>query len=115
MVTGEVPGTMYGLSSNGWMDIELFEQWFSHHFLAYTPPTRPILLLLDGHSTHYQPNVIRATAKEQVIVFCLPPHTSHMTQPLDSSCFGALKRAWVDECHKYVSEHPGRVVTRYEF
>lgn len=25
----------------------------------------------------------------------LPPHTSHMTQPLDSSCFGALKRAWV--------------------
>ena len=27
-------------------------------------------------------------------VFCLPLHTSHMTQPLDSSCFGALKRAW---------------------
>ena len=38
-----------------------------------------------------------------------------MTQPLDSSCFGALKRAWVDECHKYVREHLGRVVTRYEF
>ena len=67
---------------------------------------------------HYQPNVIRAAAKEQVIVFCLPPHTSHnviMTQPLDSSCFGALKRAWVDECYKYVIEHPGRVVTRYKF
>ena len=26
MVTGEVPDTMYGLSSNGWMDTELFEQ-----------------------------------------------------------------------------------------
>ena len=61
--------------------------------------------LLDGHSTHYQPNVIKAAAKEQVIVFCFPLHTSHMTQPLDSSCFGAFKRSWVDECHKYVSFH----------
>ena len=41
MVVGEVPGTMYGLSSNGWIDTELFEQWFMHHFLAYAPPTRP--------------------------------------------------------------------------
>ena len=72
MVTGQVPGTMYDLSSNEWMDTELFEQWFSHHFLAYAPPT----LLLDGHSTHYQPNVIRTAAKEQVIVFAslrIPP------------------------------------------
>ena len=38
-----------------------------------------------------------------------------MTQPLDSSCFGALKRAWVEECHRYVTENPGRVVTRFEF
>ena len=24
---GEVPGTMYGLSSNGWIDSELFHSW----------------------------------------------------------------------------------------
>ena len=30
MVVGEIPGTMYGLSSNGWIDTELFEQWFMH-------------------------------------------------------------------------------------
>ncbi len=33
MAVGEVPGTMYGLSKNGWMDTELFELWFTHHFM----------------------------------------------------------------------------------
>lgn len=28
MTLGEVPGTMYRLSSSGWIDSELFEQWF---------------------------------------------------------------------------------------
>ena len=65
MVVGEVPGTMYGLSSNGWIDTERFEQWFMHHFLAYAPPTCPLLLLLDGHSTHYQPAVIRKAGFRQ--------------------------------------------------
>lgn len=115
MTSGEIPGTMYGLSSSGWIDSELFDLWFSHHFLAYAPPTRPLLLLLDGHSSHYTPAVIRKAAEEKVIVFCLPPHTTHLTQPLDSSCFGSLKKMWVEECHHYLCENPCRVITRYQF
>ena len=30
---GEVPGTLYGMSDSGWMDSELFSNWFSNHFL----------------------------------------------------------------------------------
>ena len=48
LTIGEVPGTTYGLSESGWMDVELFELWFQHHFLAYAPQCRPLLLLLDG-------------------------------------------------------------------
>ena len=40
LTTGEVPGTSYGLSSNGWMDQNLFSDWFSHHFLVYAPAAR---------------------------------------------------------------------------
>ena len=39
MSKGEIAGTMYGLSSNGWMDQELYRLWFKHHFLRYVPPT----------------------------------------------------------------------------
>ena len=32
LTEGEVPGTVYGLSSNGWMNTELFTDWFKGHF-----------------------------------------------------------------------------------
>jgi hypothetical protein len=77
MTIGEVPGTMYGLSGSGWMDSEIFENWFTNHFLLYAPPSRPLLLLMDGHSSHFSPVFVNRAAEEEVIVFCLPPHSTH--------------------------------------
>jgi len=52
LATGEVPpGTLYGLSHNGWMNGDLFLQWFEKHFLLYAPKARPLVLLMDGHSS----------------------------------------------------------------
>ena len=90
-VVGEVPSTIYGLSPRGWIDQELFDGWFTNHFLRYAPLVRPLLLLLDGHSSHYCPDTIRLAAKEKVIIFALPPNTTHFSQPLDKGCFGPLK------------------------
>ena len=52
-MVGEIPGTLYGLSGSGWMDSVLFEEWFTSHFLVHAPSIRPLLLLLDGHASHY--------------------------------------------------------------
>ena len=46
---GEIPGTLYGMSDLGWMDRELFANWFSTHFLKHVVSSQPFLLLLDGH------------------------------------------------------------------
>jgi transposase len=105
LTAGEVPGTFYGLSDKGWMDQELFDAWLSCHFLRYAPPTRPLLLLLDGHSSHYSPHAIRFAAKEKVIMFTLPPHTTHVTQPLDRGCFSPLKMAWREVCHTFMAQY----------
>ena len=115
MALGEVPGTMYALSDSGWMDAEIFESWFASHFLAYVPPSRPLLLLMDGHSSHFSPLFVNRAADENIIVFCLPPHSTHKTQPLDKGVFGPLKRVWREECHRYLCEHPGKVISRYQF
>ena len=69
MSIGEVQGTMYRLSGSGWIDTEIFESWFTSHFLAYAPPTRPLLLPMDGHSSHFSPLFVNRAAEEQVIVF----------------------------------------------
>ena len=115
LTRNEVPGTMYGLSSKGWIDRSLFSDWFFHHFLLYIPSARPVLLLMDGHSSHYSPEVIRAAAAEKVILFTLPPHTTHLTQPLDKGCFSPLKVAWRERCHEFYAKNPGRVISRYDF
>ena len=115
MTEGEVPGSMYGLSDSGWMDGELFDLWFRHHFLAHIPPARPVLLLLDGHSSHYTPSVINKAADEGIVLFCLPPHSTHITQPLDKTCFASLKRSWKEECHLHRVENPLKSINRYNF
>ena len=59
------------------MDGDLFVKWFHFHFLKHAPSERPILILLDGHSSHYNPKVIREAALAGVILFCLPPNITH--------------------------------------
>ena len=61
----EVPGTMYSCSDKGWITTELFESWLSDQFLTNAVSSRPLLLILDGHSTHNQPEVIRF-AREKI-------------------------------------------------
>ena len=48
-------------------------------------------------------------------MFCLPPHTTHLLQPLDKTCFSPLKGYWNEECQKYMSSNSGRVVNRFNF
>lgn len=111
----EVDGTIYGLSSSGWMDGELFQEWFHSHFLQYAPATRPLLLLLDGHSSHYRLEFISEACVSGVCVFCLPPNTTHVCQPLDVTPFNSLKVHWDNVCDEFMSANPGRIVTLHQF
>ena len=70
------PSTKHACSENGWIDTDLFEHWFKNHFLTHAVSSRP---LLDGHKTHYQPHVCQEAKKCEVIIFCLPPHSTHVS------------------------------------
>ena len=82
---------LYATSDSGFMNGDLYLQWFTKHFLKYAPPERPILLLQDGHSSHVTPALIDAAKANNVILFCLPPHTTHCLQPLDVAVYRGLK------------------------
>ena len=100
------------MSKNSWINSELFHGWFVDHFL---PRNRPLILLLDGHSSHYCPATIRYAAKEGILIYVLPPNTTHLTQPLDKGCFSPLKIKWKQVCSEFRWKNPGRVVTRFDF
>ena len=73
------------------------------------------MLLLDGHSSHFTLDLVKSAAEEDVIILCLPPHTTSDTKPLDTICFGPLKTYWAQLCHEYIFANPGRVITKYQF
>ena len=94
----QVPGITYGCSAKGWVDTVLFEGWLTEHFLLNAVCARPLLLLLYGHSSHYQPELIRFAKEHDIIIYCLPPHTTHKSQPLDANVFKPLKQNWQELC-----------------
>ena len=86
-----IPSSLYGKSPNGYMDGELFLKWLEKIFIPQTSHVRPTLLIYDGHSSHITINVIDLARENQIILYCLPPHTTNILQPLDVAIFKPLK------------------------
>ena len=62
------------------------------HFLQLAVRARPLIIVLDGQSSQYQPELVQYAKEKDVIPFCLPPHTTHESQPLDLNVFKPLKQ-----------------------
>ena len=101
-------------TATGWIQCSL-EQWFRNHFLVHASSIRPLLLLLDGHLSHYSPTFLKMAAEESIIVFCLPPHTTHLLQLLDNGVFASLKGQWRYECQRFYAQNPGKVLNQCNF
>ena len=48
---GAVPGTLFSHSENGWINSDIYLEWFEF-FIKSIPPTRPVVLIQDGHASH---------------------------------------------------------------
>ena len=107
---GAVPGTMFRCTSNGWINQNIFLEWFSF-FISSIPLARPVLLILDGHSSHMTVEVIEMAQNNGIHMLCLPSHCTHILQPLDVGVFKSLKVHYSRACKDYLSTHPGQVIT----
>lgn len=88
-----------GLSNNGWTTNELGIAWLQH-FIQHTEGRRVgshVLLIIDGHESHKSLAFQDLCEKNKIITLCMPPHASHILQPLDVGCFSPLKRAYSRE------------------
>lgn len=112
---GCVDGAFFGKSDNGWITQELFNGWLTKHFIRHIPADRPVCLLVDGHSSHIDLDTSRFCRDNNIHLYCLPPHSSHITQPLDVGFFSLLKAAWKRAVMDYNSEHPGSTVSKSSF
>ena len=84
-------------SENGWTDNELGVDWLKR---CFEPATAKYLhgdyrlLMVDGHASHISTEFIKFCNEKKIIPLYLPPHTTHLLQPLDVSVFGPLSREY---------------------
>jgi hypothetical protein len=104
------------VSDNGWTTNKLGVEWLKH-FNAHTK-TRTIgarrLLILDGHESHNSLEFQELCKENNIYTLRMPPHSSHLLQPLDVGCFSPLKRAYSREIESLIRDHINHV-TKLEF
>jgi hypothetical protein len=96
------------MSDSGWLNSGTFKKYvtdhlsehFSHASNAEDKP--PILILYDGHKSYLSLTLTEWAKKSNVLLFVLPPRTSHLTQPLDVGVFGPFKKFYYFECQQYL-------------
>jgi len=90
------------VSENGWTTNELGVEWLEH-FDKHTK-RRVVgshrLLIIDGHKSHSSIDFHQRCKEKKIITLCMPPHSSHLLQPLDVGCFSPLKKAYGCQAEK---------------
>ena len=99
----------YGLSKNGWTDQEHFHGWLKEHFLTHAVPGCPLLLLVDGHSSHYDPAIIHFVKEHSFV-----PAPSHYARGTTTRC-QFLQFSEKALCHDFCQSTPGKVITKFNF
>ena len=76
-----------GRSEFGWMHSDLFDGWLRCHFSNSIPPARPVVVLLDGHSSHINYEAVKFASNSTA---CHHTH-AHAVQPCDVGLFKPIK------------------------
>ena len=102
----------FSTSNSGWTSDSHGFEWLQRQFDPLTRPEDPAerrLLILDGHSSHITAKFIAYCIDNKIDLLVLPPHTSHVLQPLDISIFQPLKRALATETDRLAALDSGRI------
>jgi hypothetical protein len=102
----------FDANTKGWTSNVHGLQWLRR---CFEPETREKangktrLLICDGHDSHVTPDFIIHCMFHNIVLLILPPHTSHITQPLDVGIFSPLKRHMAAELHGIIITEVARI------
>lgn len=105
-------GSIFDGQKSGWITKEGFLKWL-HTFVDRVNPNEknPVLLILDGHGSHKDLDVILYAKEHHIHMISLPPHTSHRLQPLDRSIMKPFKNAYNETCALWMRKYPNMKIS----
>jgi hypothetical protein len=92
--TGGLDGEyQVALSDSGFINDYIAYHWIRHFDVLSRDITNKQyrLLLMDNYGSHLTYDFIEYCEKKKIILYCFPPHTTHILQPLDSVPFQQYK------------------------
>jgi len=102
----------FSTSNSGWSSDSHGHEWLTAVSERSTRPLDPHtrqVLVADGHSSHITARVVAFCMEHAIDLLILPPHCSHILQPLDVGMFAPLKRALAAETDGVSRLDPGRI------
>ena len=100
------PNAKMAFQEKGWINEEIFCEWLDH-FRDSVPAgdslERKHLLLLDGHASHINYNVVNKATTYGIDIGLLPSHMTHRMQPLDVSIFKSFKCNFISIKERFIN------------
>ncbi|KAJ6436253.1 reverse transcriptase [Purpureocillium lavendulum] len=99
-------GAMLATSEKGYISDRIALEWLQH----FEKKTRPLdaeekrLLLMDNCEAHYTSEFVSFCIDHNIDLFPLPPHLTHLLQPLDVGVFGPYKHWHQHILHREVAD-----------
>ena len=113
-----VPGATYAVTNSSMMQGPVFFTFFRkfHEYLVDNGKIdgKPHVILLDGHASHLTLEVIRFAMDNNLVIFQLPSHSSHITQPLDVCAFGIFKREITDVLQRWAQDNGNKMPVKQD-
>jgi len=94
------PGGYVTQSTSGFINKDLFIEYLKVVIIPWVEKKRILLnntnaisgIMLDGCTSHIDEGIFKLGNKNNIIFYLLPPHSSHITQPLDQLIFTLWKQ-----------------------
>jgi hypothetical protein len=112
---GLPPGSkVYMNQKSSYINSDLFFTWLKDHFLPRKAPGK-VLLILDGHVSHSNAlDMLEFAEANDILLLCLPSHTTQALQPLDRAFFKPLKDYFKQATTNWMLHHQDRKITRLQ-
>lgn len=88
-------GWMFSCNESGWTSNYHGKGWIEYFEVRtqgnLQSPDEYRLIIYDGHDSHISASMVNFCIQHRIDLLLLPPHSSHLIQPLDVAVFGPLK------------------------
>ena len=102
----------FACNTKGWTSNEHGIKWLRECFEPLTQDKaagKYRLLICDGYDSHITGEFIGHCMDNNILLFILPPHSSHLTQPLDVGVFRPLKKYMANELQPLIPTGIARI------